>query len=324
MVQTLLIIMRKVVSLEDYITIQHIELMNIVIMITGSIVGIAYITELVIAWYSGVEYEQYAFLNRATGPYFWAYWLMMTCNVFSPQVMWFKKIRTSILMSFIISIVVNIGMWFERFVIIATSLHRDYLPSSWTMFSPTFVDVGIFIGTIGFFFVLFLLYARTFPVISQAEVKTILKSSGDNWKRFRAEHGDDVDHYSPIVREPAANAEDGLVQRDDPAPDDGHQETVNADALMFSEVQKDQVDQMLERVGTFDPAVDKADDLQKLNGVGPLLEQKLHQLGIYKYDQVSKLTASDYQLLDSIIDTFPVQDISKEWNAQANELKNKN
>lgn len=114
------------------------------------------------------------------------------------------------------------------------------------------------------------------------------------------------------------------MQRDDPAPDDGHQETVNADALMFSEVQKDQVDQMLERVGTFDPAVDKADDLQKLNGVGPLLEQKLHQLGIYKYDQVSKLTASDYQLLDSIIDTFPVQDISKEWNAQANELKNKN
>ena len=146
-------------------------------MITGSIVGVAYITELFIAWYSGVEYEQYAFLNRATGPYWWAYWSMMTCNVFSPQFMWFKKLRTSIMFSFIISIVVNIGMWFERFVIIVTSLHRDYLPSSWTMFSPTFVDIGIFIGTIGFFFVLFLLYARTFPVIAQAEVKTILKSS---------------------------------------------------------------------------------------------------------------------------------------------------
>ena len=165
--------------------------MNIVIMITGSIVGVAYITELFIAWYSGVEYEQYAFLNRATGPYAWAYWAMMSCNVFSPQFMWFKKLRTSIMFSFFISIVVNIGMWFERFVIIVTSLHRDYLPSSWTMFSPTFVDIGIFIGTIGFFFVLFLLYSRTFPVIAQAEVKTILKSSGERYKKIR-EAGDSL------------------------------------------------------------------------------------------------------------------------------------
>ena len=189
MVNTLLIIMRKVSNLEAYITVQHIELMNIIIMITGSIVGVAYITELFVAWYSGVEYEQYAFLNRATGPYAWAYWAMMSCNVFSPQFMWSKKLRTSIMFSFVISIVVNIGMWFERFVIIVTSLHRDYLPSSWTMFSPTFVDIGIFIGTIGFFFVLFLLYARTFPVIAQAEVKTILKSSGENYKRERELNG---------------------------------------------------------------------------------------------------------------------------------------
>src|SRR5690606_4568729 len=118
MVNTLLIIMRKVCNLEDYITIQHIELMNIIIMITGSNVGSAYLQVLFIAWYSGVEYEQYAFLNRATGPYWWSYWLMMTCNVISPQIMWIKKIRTSIMVSFIISIVVNIGMWFERFVII--------------------------------------------------------------------------------------------------------------------------------------------------------------------------------------------------------------
>ncbi|MGB0789794.1 MAG: NrfD/PsrC family molybdoenzyme membrane anchor subunit, partial [Marinirhabdus sp.] len=206
MVNTLLIIMRKVSNLENYITIQHIELMNIVIMITGSIVGVAYITELFIAWYSGVEYEQYAFLNRATGPYWWAYWAMMSCNVFSPQFMWFKKLRTSIMFSFFISIVVNIGMWFERFVIIVTSLHRDYLPSSWTMFSPTFVDIGIFIGTIGFFFVLFLMYARTFPVIAQAEVKSILKSSGEKYKKLRAEHGDEVKHYSPLVREPEVNS----------------------------------------------------------------------------------------------------------------------
>jgi molybdopterin-containing oxidoreductase family membrane subunit len=183
MVQTLLIVMRKVVNMEEYITKQHIEMMNIIIMLTGSIVGIAYITELFIAWYSGVEYEQYAFLNRATGPYWWAYWSMMTCNVISPQLMWFKKLRTSIPFTFFLSIIVNIGMWFERFVIIVTSLHRDYLPSSWGMFSPTFVDVGIFIGTIGFFFTLFLLYSRTFPVIAQAELKTILKSSGSQYKK---------------------------------------------------------------------------------------------------------------------------------------------
>jgi molybdopterin-containing oxidoreductase family membrane subunit len=196
MVNTLLIIMRKLSNLEAYITIQHIELMNIIIMITGSIVGIAYITELFIAWYSGVEYEQYAFLNRATGPYWWAYWLMMTCNVISPQVMWFKKIRTSIMASFIISIVVNIGMWFERFVIIVTSLHRDYLPSSWTMFQPTFVDAGFYIGTIGFFFVLFLLYSRSFPVIAQAEVKSIMKSSSETYKRQREQHGHGHDNHS--------------------------------------------------------------------------------------------------------------------------------
>ena len=192
MVTTLLIIMRKVSNLEAYITVQHIELMNIIVMVTGSIVGVAYITELWVAWYSGVEYEQYAFLNRATGPYWWAYALMMTCNVVSPQVMWFKKIRTNIMISFIISIVVNIGMWFERFVIIATSLHRDYLTSSWTMFQQTFVDAGVYIGTIGFFFVLFLLYSRSFPVIAQAEVKTILKSSGEFYKKER----DSQDHQS--------------------------------------------------------------------------------------------------------------------------------
>jgi molybdopterin-containing oxidoreductase family membrane subunit len=189
MVQTLLLIVRKVFKMEDYITIQHIEMMNIVIMVTGSIVGVAYITELFIAWYSGVEYEQYAFLNRATGPYWWAYWSMMTCNVFSPQFMWSKKLRTNLVFTFVISIVVNIGMWFERFVIIVTSLHRDYLPSSWSMFSPSFVEVGIFVGTIGFFFTLFLLYARTFPVIAQAELKTILKTSGEAQKKLHNDHG---------------------------------------------------------------------------------------------------------------------------------------
>ena len=135
MVLTLLIITRKVYKLENYITLYHIEMMNIIIIVTGSIVGIAYLTEFFIAWYSGVEYEQYAFINRATGPYWWAYASMMLCNVVSPQLFWFKKIRTNIAATFILSIVVNIGMWFERFVIIVTSLHRDYIPSSWAMFS---------------------------------------------------------------------------------------------------------------------------------------------------------------------------------------------
>jgi len=182
MVETLLIIMRKVVSLESYITIKHIEYMNVIIILTGSLVGTAYMTELFMSWYSGVEFEQYAFLNRATGPYWWAYAIMMTCNVLTPQLYWITKIRTSFVATFVISIFINIGMWFERFVIIVTSLHRDYLPSAWTMFSPTFIDIGIFLGTLGFFFTLFLLYSRTFPVIAQAELKSILKSSGSEYK----------------------------------------------------------------------------------------------------------------------------------------------
>jgi len=174
-----MLVTRKVFKLEDYITITHIELMNIVIIITGSIVGIAYITEFFIAWYSGVAAEQYAFVNRMFGPYWWAYWSMMTCNVISPQLFWFKKIRTSIAATFILSIVVNIGMWFERFVIIVTSLHRDFLPSSWVMFYPTITDVGVYMFTFGLFFTCFLLFAKFFPVINMAEVKSVLKSSSE-------------------------------------------------------------------------------------------------------------------------------------------------
>ncbi|HAP60143.1 MAG TPA: hydrogenase, partial [Cytophagales bacterium] len=178
MVLTLMLITRHVFKLKDYITIQHIELMNIVMMVTGSIVGVAYLTELFMAWYSGVNAEQYAFMNRATGPFAWAYWVMMTCNVISPQLFWFKKLRTNIYVTFVLSIVINIGMWFERFVIIVTSLHRDFVPSSWSGYSPTAYDIGTFMMTIGLFFTLFLLFAKVFPVINMAEVKSILKSSG--------------------------------------------------------------------------------------------------------------------------------------------------
>ena len=179
MVLTLLLITRKVFKLEDYITIYHVELMNIIIIVTGSIVGIAYITEFFIAWYGQVPAEQYAFINRAFGPYWWSYWCMMTCNVISPQLFWIKKIRTSLVSTFVLSIIVNIGMWFERFVIIVTSLHRDYLPSSWSMFYPTMYDLGEYILTFGFFFCAFLLFAKFFPVINMAEVKSIIKSSSE-------------------------------------------------------------------------------------------------------------------------------------------------
>lgn len=188
MVLTLMLIVRKVYKLESYITVKHVEYMNIVIIVTGSIVGVAYLTELFVAWYSGVEWEQYAFLNRATGPMWWSYAAMMTCNVISPQLFWFKKLRTNLVFTFVLSIVVNIGMWFERFVIIVPTLCRTYLPSTWNTYTPTFVDVGIFVGTIGMFFTLFLLYSRTFPVIAQAELKSILKSSGEEHKKAAANH----------------------------------------------------------------------------------------------------------------------------------------
>lgn len=176
MVLTLLIVARKVMNYQDYITIGHLEAMCKVIMLTGTLVGIAYITEFFIAAYSGVEYEQYAFLNRMFGPYWWAYWSMMTCNLIAPQVFWFKWARTTPWFIFMLSVVVNVGMWFERFVIIVTSLHREYLPSGWAMYSPTWVEVGIFLGTFGLFFTCFFLFSKFLPVINMAEVKGILKS----------------------------------------------------------------------------------------------------------------------------------------------------
>jgi len=186
MVQTLLLVTRKVLKLEDYITIEHIEVMNKVIVLTGSIVGIAYLTELFISWYGQNKYEGWAFFqNRANifSPYGWSYWLMMGCNVLSPQIFWFRKLRRNILVTFFMSVIVNIGMWFERFVIIVTSVYRDYLPSSWsTYYSPTIYEVGFYMGTFGLFFTCFFLFAKFFPVIAIAEIKHILKRSGENYK----------------------------------------------------------------------------------------------------------------------------------------------
>jgi Ni/Fe-hydrogenase subunit HybB-like protein len=176
MVLTLLIIARKVMHLEDYITVNHVENMNKILIATGSIVALAYIAETFMSWYSGVQYEQFSLMNRMTGPYRWAYWIMIGCNVISAQLLWIKKLRTSLLFTFFLSIVINIGMWFERFVIIVTSLHRDFLTSSWTMYKPTIVEYGLIIGTLGIFFTSFLLFIHVFPVISIFEEKSIMKS----------------------------------------------------------------------------------------------------------------------------------------------------
>ena len=174
MVLTLLIITRKVMFFENYITINHIEAICKILLTTGMLVGLAYSTEFFIAWYSGNEYEQFVFINRAVGPYAWAYWTMVICNVVIPQLLWSKKIRQNLVIVFIISIFVNIGMWFERFVIITTSLHRDFLPSSWAMFSPTWVEVCTFIGSFGLFFTMFFLFIRFLPAIAVSEVKSVM------------------------------------------------------------------------------------------------------------------------------------------------------
>ncbi|MSU41678.1 MAG: hydrogenase [Pedosphaera sp.] len=173
MVLTLMIPLRSLFKLEEIITERHIELMCKVTLATGSIVGYAYGMEFFIAWYGGNPYELYAFKNRAFGPYWWAYWIMVSCNVISPQFFWFKKIRTNMVAVFVLSIFVNIGMWFERFVIVVTSLHRDFLPSNWGYYSPTLMDVLTYVGTMGFFMTLFLLFIRFLPLIAISEVKGV-------------------------------------------------------------------------------------------------------------------------------------------------------
>jgi Ni/Fe-hydrogenase subunit HybB-like protein len=173
MVLTLLIPLRKIYHLEDLITERHVDLMCKVTLATGSIVGYAYGLEVFIAWYSGNPFERYAFLNRAFGPYWWGYWIMIFCNVVVPQLFWFKRIRRHMIIVWVLSIFVNIGMWFERFEIVVTSLHRDFLPSNWGYFSPTVIDILTYIGTFGLFFTFFLLFLRFLPLIAIAEVKGV-------------------------------------------------------------------------------------------------------------------------------------------------------
>jgi molybdopterin-containing oxidoreductase family membrane subunit len=188
MVLTLMVICRTAFGLEHIVTLRHFDFMAKIMLVTGTIVGYAYATEFFTAWYSGNPYEIFTFLNRAGGPYAWAYWIMVSCNVISPQIFWFKKARTSIPILFTLSIIINIGMWFERFVIIVTSLHRDFLPSSWAYFSPTFWDVACLLGSFGLFFTMFCLFVRFLPMVATAEVKTVLPQANPHYGSEHAIH----------------------------------------------------------------------------------------------------------------------------------------
>ena len=277
MVLTLMIITRKILNLQDYITLAHIESMNKVILVTGTIVGVAYLTELFIAWYSGYVYEQFAFFNRALGPYWWSYFGMMFCNVLSPQIFWWKKNRRNIALTFFISIVINIGMWFERFVIIATTLARDYIPSSWSYYSPTWVEIGIFLGTIGLFFTLYLLFTRVAPVVAIAEIKHILKSSGDQYCGPNAiHHGHHDDHGHSGHDHKTTTHEDHSHS----AKDSGNAGKAAAAPIM--KVVKD--------------------DLKKIEGIGPKIAETLNEAGISTFEELAN---SNTDTLQSILDNSP-------------------
>jgi molybdopterin-containing oxidoreductase family membrane subunit len=177
MVLTLIIPIRALYGLQDFITMRHLQNMAKVMLATGLIVAYGYMTEAFMAWYSQNQYETFMMWNRMTGPYWWAYALLILCNVVTPQALWFRRVRRNVVVLFCLSLVVNVGMWLERFVIVVTSLHRDFLPSSWGRFSPTFWDWSTYVGTIGLFLTLLLLFLRFLPMISIFEMRTLLPAA---------------------------------------------------------------------------------------------------------------------------------------------------
>jgi Ni/Fe-hydrogenase subunit HybB-like protein len=197
MVVTLAVPARQLFGLKRIITIDHLELMNKILIATGLMVGYAYGMEFFVAWYSGSMYEGFTFVNRAFGQYAWAYWTMIFCNVVSPQLHWFPKIRRNPWATWVIGVIINIGMWFERFVIIVTSLARDFLPSSWGYYVPTFVDYMMLGGSFGLFFTLFLLFCRYLPMVAMAEVKAFHPSVLSHGHGHGEHHGES--HDSPVA-----------------------------------------------------------------------------------------------------------------------------
>jgi len=174
MVLTLMLVARKVMHLEHYITQRHIDPMCKLVLATSCIVGAAYATEVFVAMYSGNPYEQFMMVNRMAGPYGWGYQSMVVCNVLIPQLFWFPAVRRNLPLVFVMTLAVNLGMWFERFVIIVTSLHRDFLPSSWASYTPTSIELATLVGSFGLFFTAFLLFCRVLPMINISEVKSVL------------------------------------------------------------------------------------------------------------------------------------------------------
>jgi len=193
MVVTLAVPARELWGLKNFITMRHLENMNKIILLTGTIVGYAYTMEFFIAWYSGAMYEQFAFINRAFGQHAWAYYVMFSCNVFAPQLFWLKRCRTNLWVMFFVANCVNVGMWFERFVIVL-SLEMDFLPSSWAYFSPTWVDGATLLGSFGLFLTLFLLFMRYLPVIAIAEVKAVMPQADPHHGHDHHWNNGDEDH----------------------------------------------------------------------------------------------------------------------------------
>ena len=174
MVITLCIPLRYIFKLEDYITMDNFDGMSKMIILTSSIVFYAYLIEFFIAWYSGNKYEYDQFIYRAVGDYALFYWIMMFCNGIVPHLLWFKKIRQNLMILFIITLLINIGMWFERFNIIVISLSKEFEPGSWGLYKPSWVEIGITVGSFAWFFMFFLIFVRTLPALSIAEIKEIL------------------------------------------------------------------------------------------------------------------------------------------------------
>jgi molybdopterin-containing oxidoreductase family membrane subunit len=179
MVLTIAIPVRYFYHLEDFITLRHRRNMALILLATGLIVGYGYMMETFMAWYSGKEFETYMILNRMLGPYAPVYWVLLGCNVLAPQVLWFRRARSSVPLLFVISLVVNVGMWLERYMIVITSLHRDFLPSSWDIYSPTIWDWATFIGSLGLFAALLFLFLRFLPMISIAEMRELVSETAD-------------------------------------------------------------------------------------------------------------------------------------------------
>jgi molybdopterin-containing oxidoreductase family membrane subunit len=185
MVMTLAVLARTAFGLKDIFNLRVLERMNLIMLVTGSMVGYAYTIEFFIAWYGGNQYEMFTFLDRALGPYAWAYWTMVFCNVVVPQFFWSKKLRTNVVFMFIASILINVGMWFERFVFVVTSLSKDFLPAAWDHYTPSIWDVTTLIGSFGLFLTLFLLFLRYVPMVAMSEVKGVLPQAQVHHKEHK-------------------------------------------------------------------------------------------------------------------------------------------